>query len=114
MAETEKKAEGENFVSMIGKLMWPELKTVGEAGSKLFKAKIAIPIPNLDDKFQYIKIAAWNATAEALDELAKNKFIKMHGHIEERSYDGKCKHCGGAEKKYWTEVVVDNFIVLED
>lgn len=106
--------EGENFVSLVGKIVWPEFKTVGEKSSKLFKSKIAIPIANVPDKFQYIKVAGWNAMAEALNEVGKDQFVKIHGHIEERSYGGKCKHCGGADRKYWTEVVIDNFIVMED
>jgi hypothetical protein len=105
--------EGENFVKLIGKLTWPELKVVGEKSSRLFKAKLAIPIVNNPGKFQYLKIAGWNAMAEALNEVGKDKFIQMHGHIEERAYDGACKHCGGPDKKYWTEVIVDNFVVLE-
>lgn len=105
--------EGKNFVELQGKIMWPTLRTVGN-NYKLFKSKIAIPIEGHDGKFQYLKIAAWNATAEAIGELAEESFIKIHGHIEERSYDGKCKECGGSEKKYWTEVVVDNFIVVND
>lgn len=98
--------DGENFVSLKGVLQWPEFKVVGEKNSKLFKGKIAIPI---GEKSQYIKIAAWNEMAEGLNDLSKDAFIHIHGHIEERSYDGTCKHCRGQEKKYWTEVIVDNF-----
>jgi hypothetical protein len=100
---------GENFVSLKGTIQWPELKTVGENNSKLFKGKLVIPI---GDKSQYIKISAWNSMAEGLGDVPKNSFVHIHGHIEERSYDGSCKHCKGQEKKYWTEVVVDNFTVL--
>ena len=104
--------EGTNFVELVGQIRWPQLKTVGEGQHKLFKSKLAIPVS--DDRFQYLKIAAWRGVAEALNALAEDSFIKVHGHIEERSYDGKCKGCGGAEKKYWTEVVVDNFIVVDN
>lgn len=100
---------GQNFVELQGKIMWPTKKTVGN-GYSLFKSKIAIPIEGHKDKFQYLKIAAWQEKADALAELPEGTYIKLHGHIEERSYDGKCKSCGGAEKKYWTEVIVDNFI----
>jgi hypothetical protein len=100
---------GENFVSLKGIIQWPELKTVGENNSKLFKGKLAIPI---DGKSQYLKIAAWNQVAEGLMALQKDVFVHINGHIEERSYDGSCKHCKGQEKKYWTEVVVDNFIQM--
>lgn len=103
--------EGENFVNLKGIVKWPELKTVGQDSISLFKGKLAIPFA--EDKFQYLKIAAWRDIADGLASLPESAFIQIHGHIEERSYDGKCKHCGGTEKKYWTEVVVDNFVQLE-
>jgi len=103
--------EGENFVSLKGSIQWPELRTVGENNTSLFKGKLAIPFGQ--DKSQYLKIAAWNSIAEGLGALPKDAFIHIHGHIEERSYDGNCKHCKGVEKKYWTEVIVDNFSPLE-
>jgi hypothetical protein len=102
--------EGTNFVELVGKIVYPDLKTVGN-GHKLFKAKLAIPLDN--DKFQYLKIAGWNNIAEALSSLPEETFIRLHGHIEERSYDGKCKGCQAVEKKYWTEVIVDNFAKAE-
>lgn len=101
--------EGENFVSLKGTIQWPEIRTVGEKNSKLFKGKLAIPIGT---KSQYIKISGWNDIAEGLSSLTKDAFIHIHGHIEERVYDGSCKYCKGLEKKYWTEVVVDNFTQL--
>lgn len=103
--------EGSNFVELVGKVAYPDFKTV-PGGSKLFKAKLAIPLN--EGRFQYIKIAGWNTIAEALGELPENTFIKIHGHIEERRYEGKCKNCGGAEYKYWTEVLVDNFVVVNE
>lgn len=101
--------EGENFVSLKGTLQWPELKQVGQNNTPLFKAKLAIPF---GDKSQYLKVAGWNSIAEGLNDVPKDAMIHIHGHIEERSYDGICKHCRGQEKKYWTEVVIDNFSVL--
>jgi hypothetical protein len=103
--------KGENFVTLKGKIQWPEIKIVGQNNTKLFKGKLAIPLD--DNKAQYLKIAAWAQVAEGLEGLPEGTFIHIHGHIEERSYDGKCKHCKGQEKKYWTEVVIDNFQVLE-
>lgn len=105
--------EGENFVRLRGKILYPELKTVGQHNSKLFKGKLAIPIAGQQDRNQWLKIAAWNSVAEGLGALQEGTFVKLHGHIEERSYDGKCKHCSGYDKKYWTEVVVDNFVIEE-
>lgn len=102
--------EGTNFVELVGKIIYPELKVVGANNTKLFKAKLAIPLN--DGKFQYIKIAAWATMAEALGELTEDSFIKIHGHIEERRYEGRCRGCGNTEYKYWTEVLVDNFVVV--
>lgn len=102
---------GENFVSLKGKIQWPEVKTVGQNNTKLFKGKLAIPVD--DSKFQYLKVAAWAEVAGRLETLSEGTFIHIHGHIEERSYDGTCKHCKGQEKKYWTEVIIDNFQLLE-
>jgi single-stranded DNA-binding protein len=104
---------GENFVSLVGKIERPNFKTVGQHNSSLFKANLAIPTQN-DNDFQYIKIVAWGTLADGLTEVSSGVFIKVHGHIEENSYNGKCRHCGGFDKKYWTNVVVDNFIIMED
>lgn len=101
--------DGENFVSLKGTIQWPEFKIVGEKNSKLFKGKLVITI---GEKSQYVKIAAWGDIAEGLNELPKDAFIHIHGHVEERSYDGACKHCKGLEKKYWTEILIDNFTQL--
>jgi single-stranded DNA-binding protein len=103
---------GENFVSLTGKIEYPNLKSVGANNTSLLNGRLAIPTDKGSN--QYIKIAAWGTTAESLAELGKNTFVKVHGHIEERSYDGKCRHCGGFDKKYWTNVVVDNFVVVEE
>ena len=105
--------EGTNFVELTGKIVYPDFKTVG-GGHKLFKAKVAIPLDESKNKFQYIKIVGWREIAEALGELPSDTYIKVHGHIEERTYDGKCRNCGRPEKKYWTEVLVDNFVVVNE
>lgn len=102
--------QGENFVSLKGSIQWPELKQVGQNNTYLFKGKLSIPFG--EGKSQFLKVAAWGDTAEALNALGKDAFIHVHGHIEERSYDGACKHCKGTDKKYWTEVVIDNFTPL--
>ena len=103
---------GENFVSLTGTIQYPSLKTVGQNNNSLFNGKLAIPTSRGSN--QYIKITAWGAMAEAIHEVPEKTFVKIHGHIEERSYDGKCRHCGGFDKKYWTNVVVDNFVALEE
>lgn len=102
---------GENFVILVGQISRPSLKQVGQNNISLFKGSLAIPTPK--GTKQYIKIGAWGDIAEALNEVHPQSMIKAQGHIEESSYTGKCRHCNGEEKKYWTEVVLDEFIVLE-
>ena len=98
---------GENFVKLIGKIKYKEVNTY--EGNLNFRCKLAVPI---DDKFQYIKIGAWGALAESLSELSNDTWVKIHGHIEESSYDVKCKYCQGPSKAYWTSIAVDNYIIL--
>src|SRR6056297_1052646 len=102
--------DGENFVTLVGNLSRPTLRQVGQNNISLFKGSMAIPTPK--GTKQYLKVAAWAETAEALGAVPTDVMVKAHGHIEESSYDGKCRHCNGPEKKYWTEVVIDNFVVI--
>jgi len=99
--------EGENFVRLKGKIVKPSTKIVGDYNSTLFKASLAIPAVGTNN-YQYIKIASF-ACADGLAAVPKNTFVEIHGHIEERSYNGTCRHCGGRAKKFWTEVQVDYF-----
>lgn len=103
--------EGKNFVELVGKIIKPSVKMVGDNNTLLFKATLAIPAPN--GGFQYQEIASFNC-AEALGELKAGTFIKLNGHIEKRSYDTQCRHCGGPDKKFWMEVVVDNFVTDQE
>lgn len=98
---------GENFVKLIGIVKYKEVSTYNEYLN--FKCKLAVPI---NESFQYIKVAAWGSLAESLAELPNDTWIKLHGHIEETSYDSKCRYCNGPSKAYWTNVVIDNYIVL--
>lgn len=103
--------KGENFVSLTGKLTRAELKEF-DSGAKLFKANLAIP-DELGLNFQYIKISCWGETAQALNDVrGRGTHVRIHGHIEESSYDGSCRLCGGKNKKYFTEVIVDNFVKI--
>jgi len=103
---------GENFVTLVGKVTRPNFKIVGQNNTPLFKGSLSIPTAR--DTNQFLKIAAWGELAEALKDISPEAILKCHGHIEESSYDGKCRHCQGPEKKYWTEVIIDNFIIVED
>jgi hypothetical protein len=104
------KMEGENFVRLKGKIIRPNTMMVGDYNSLLFKASIAIPAVKSSGN-QYIKLSSFKC-AEALSELPSGAFVEIHGHIEERDYQGQCRHCGGYDKKFWTEVQVDYFKVI--
>lgn len=101
---------GMNFVTLRGTVSRPQFKVVGQYNTSLFKGSLAIPTANGNN--QYLKIAAWAEVADALKEVAPNAVVELQGHIEESSYEGKCKQCQAPDKKYWTEVVIDNFRVL--
>lgn len=101
---------GENFVLLVGKITYPSFKELDNGGF-MFKARLAIPIPESAQQYQYVKVAAWGNLAEDLSLLPKNTFIRLHGHIEESSYNSECKFCKCSDKKYWTEVIIDNFII---
>ena len=102
---------GENFVVLLGKLTRPDFREF-DSGAKLFKANLAIP-DGLGN-YQYIKIACWGDMGQDLHNLRGKVYVRIHVHIEESSYDGPCRHCGGKNKKYFTEVIVDNFVKIEE
>ena len=100
---------GENFVRLTGKLIKIKHKELDNNGY-MFKATLAIPSQDHDGFYQYVKVGAWGDVAEDLSKLKSSTYVKIHGHIEESSYDSQCRHCQAFEKKYWTEVMIDNFI----
>jgi len=53
---------------------------------------------------------AWGNMAEDLAQLSEDSKVKIHGRINSRSFMGNCPHCKEEQKRYWTEVVVDNFV----
>jgi len=105
--------QGKNFVELQGQIKWPDFKYTAN-GKPYIKFKVAVPVKkqNGEEFMNYVKAAAWDSTAEAINDLGENAWVKVHGRVSERSYDGKCKHCHGDDKKYWTEVVVDNFVKM--
>lgn len=106
-------SNGENFVILAGYIVDANLKRVGDNESSMLKAKIAIPVKDQVNKYQYIKISAWGFNAELLYALDKSQIVRILGHIEERSFDGNCRLCNGYSKKFWTEVVVDTFTLIK-
>lgn len=103
--------EGRNFVELVGQIRWPELNyTVN--GNARFKCKVAVPFTTKDGelKHEFHSVVAWGNIAEDLAQLSEDTKIKVHGRINSRSFMGKCPHCKEEQKRYWTEVVVDNFV----
>lgn len=110
--------EGINFVKLKGFLSNPKPATTANGYSR-FTARVAVPVvyEKAGETHEIMishNICAWGATAEGLGELAVDTPIEVTGHINTRSYKGRCKSCSAEEKKYWTEVQVNNFVVCFD
>ncbi len=57
---------------------------------------------------QFHNIVAWRGLSDVISKYAhKGKKIYIEGRLTHRSYDGQ-----DGQKKYWTEVVADNIILL--
>lgn len=111
--------DGNNFVELVGFLKYPELRETRN-GNFHFQGKVAVPFTYKDrqtgeqkDGNRYVKISAWGDMAQELSAVPDGTPVKVHGIFNERSYDGNCKTCGSTEKKYWTDVLVNNWIVVE-
>jgi hypothetical protein len=112
--------KGENFVRLKGFLAYPKL-TVTTNGYNKFDGKIVIPLVYKNNKTgeeieskKFVKISAWGDVAEALGCMSPDTCLEIIGFINERSYEGKCEHCGGVQKKYWTDIQVDTFTVIDN
>lgn len=110
--------EGVNSVRMSGYLKYPKLTTTANGYPK-FTGKIAIPISyeragEKVDTQVYHNIIGWGPVAEGLGEMLAETPIEIDGALNTRKYDGRCKHCKGTDTKYWTEVQVNNFIILTE
>lgn len=65
---------------------------------------------NLQERTEWHNIVAWRKLAEICGEwLKKGKKIYVEGRIQTRSYDDK----NTGAKKYVTEIVADNIIMLD-
>lgn len=110
--------KGMNSVRMRGYLSWPKLSVTGKGYPK-FTAKIAVPITYQsggEDRESKVfhNICAWGPAAEALGDMLDNTPIEIEGILNTRSYDSPCKGCGVTSKKYWTEIQVNNFIIVNE
>ena len=101
---------GENLVYLRGYIKKPEYSIVGPYNSPMFKALLAIPT---QEGYQHLKISTFSC-AEGLSKVTQGAPIFIEGHIEDKSFTVRCKHCKGYDKRAWFEVVVDNFKLLEE
>jgi len=108
-------ARSVNRVTLIGHLgKDPELKytpnnvpvaTFSVATSERFKDKEG----NWQDRTEWHNVVAWQRTAEIAHEyLKKGRQVYIEGRLQTRSWDDK----NTGEKKYRTEVVVSDMVLL--
>ncbi|KQB41180.1 single-stranded DNA-binding protein [Flavobacterium aquidurense] len=103
-----------NRVQLIGNAgNDPEIKTL-ENGTKLAHLTIATNEKYTNDKgekveqTQWHRVTAWGKTAEIIEKyVVKGKEVAIEGKLTHRSYDDK-----NGEKKYMTEVVVNEILLL--
>jgi single-strand DNA-binding protein len=103
-----------NRVQLIGNVgNDPEIKTL-ENGKKLAHLTIATNDRYTNDKGEKVeqtewhRVTAWGKTAEIIEKyVIKGKEVAIEGKLTHRSYDDK-----NGEKKYITEVVVSEILLL--
>ena len=103
-----------NRVQLIGNVgNDPEIKTL-ESGKKFVQLTIATNDYYKNDKGEKIeqtdwhRVTAWGKVAEIIEKyVVKGKEVAIDGKLTHRSYDDK-----NGEKKYITEVVVNEILLL--
>jgi single-strand DNA-binding protein len=103
-----------NKVQLIGYVgQDPEIKNF-EGDKKLANLTLATNEVYKNDKgekveeTQWHRISAWGKTAAIIEKyVTKGKEIAIEGKLTHRSYDDK-----NGEKKYYTEVVVNELVLL--
>jgi len=110
--------DGSNFVELVGVIKDTEVKEV-RGGYTLFKGKVEIPFTYTEkatgDSKQgsnYFNIVAWNELATELGGLEEGSHVRVQGSLQTKSYASNCKSCSTEEKKYWTDILVNNFVEL--
>lgn len=109
---------GMNVVKMRGYISWPKLSVTAKGYPK-YTAKIAIPVTyqSAGEEKQgtsYHNICAWGPVAEALGDMLEKTPVEIEGTLNSRNYDSPCQSCQTPTKKYWTEVQVNNFIIVNE
>ena len=103
-----------NKVQLIGHVgNDPEIKSF-DGGKKLAKLSIATNESYKNEKgekveeTQWHNLIAWGKTAEIIEKyVVKGKEIAIEGKLTHRSYEDK-----NGEKRYVTEVVIDELLML--
>ena len=103
-----------NKVQLIGHVgNDPEIKTF-DGGKKLAKLNVATNESYKNDKgekvedTQWHNLIAWGKTADIIEKyVVKGKEIGIEGKLTHRSYEDK-----NGEKRYVTEVVIDELLML--
>lgn len=103
-----------NKVQLIGNLgNDPEIVTL-ESGKKLAKMSLATNETYKNDQgekvteTQWHHVIAWGKSAEIIEKyLTKGKEVAVEGKLTYRSYEDK-----NGEKKYFTEVVANELLLL--
>jgi single-strand DNA-binding protein len=103
-----------NKVQLIGHVgNDPEIKTF-DGGKKLAKLNVATNESYKNDKgekveeTQWHNLIAWGKTADIIEKyVVKGKEIAIEGKLTHRSYEDK-----NGEKRYITEVVIDELLLL--
>ncbi len=103
-----------NKVQLIGHVgNDPEIKTF-DGGKKLAKLNVATNESYKNDKgekveeTQWHSLIAWGKTADIIEKyVVKGKEIAIEGKLTHRSYEDK-----NGEKRYATEVVIDELMLL--
>jgi hypothetical protein len=101
---------GENLIYLRGYIKKPEYSIVGPYDSPMFKSLLAIPTAS---GYQNLRLSSFSC-ADGLGKLKQGTPVFIEGHIEDKSFTVRCRHCKGYEKRAWYEIVVDNFKVLEE
>jgi single-strand DNA-binding protein len=103
-----------NKVQLIGHVgNDPEIKTF-DGGKKLAKLNVATNQSYKNEKgekveeTQWHSLIAWGKTADIIEKyVVKGKEIAIEGKLTHRSYEDK-----NGEKRYITEVVIDELLLL--
>lgn len=107
-----------NSVELIGFLRYKSLSRFTNDYPRL-KAKLEVHVSYDFGVFDetitssFIKIVAWGDLAESLYDVEEGARVLVTGVLQEKEYIGKCNHCGANQKKYWSDVLVTNFVLVD-